>query len=72
MKGTVKFYVPLRGYGFIVPEIDTGSPEPRDIWFCRQHLPHPSDFPAEGQPVEYELAPSPIAGKKRAQRVWPR
>jgi cold shock CspA family protein len=33
MRGCVKFYLPQKGYGFVVPESDTGAPEIRDVWF---------------------------------------
>ncbi len=48
-KGTVKIYLPEKGYGFIAP--DGGK---KDIFFDSANLDTPNKHIAEGQRVEFE------------------
>ena len=64
-KGIVKFFDTRKGFGFIIPEDESG-----DV-FVHQTAIHAKGFRslAEGEPVEYELQNDPRTGKQVAHNV---
>ena len=56
--GTVKWFDPAKGFGFITP--DGGGP---DVFVHHSVLPHGVNSLAEGQPVEYEAETTPRGAK---------
>lgn len=58
MEGTVKWFDPQKGFGFLVP--DGGGP---DVFVHHSVLPEDVRTLAEGQPVEYETEPTPRGEK---------
>jgi len=56
--GTVKWFDPAKGFGFITP--DDGGP---DLFVHQSVLPSGTDSLREGQKVEYEAESTPRGGK---------
>jgi CspA family cold shock protein len=64
-KGTVKFFNPEKGYGFILPE--NGG---RDVFVHVRALQRAGLQPLqEGQPVEYETETDKRSGKLQVRRI---
>jgi cold shock protein len=64
LAGTVKWYDPAKGFGFITP--DGGGP---DVFVHHSVLPPTAECLAEGQQVEYEAESTPRGAKVTVLQV---
>ena len=64
MKGTIKFFSDVRGWGFLTP--DEGG---NDLFFHHSALADPQCLPSDGQSCEFEIGTDPKKGRPCAVNV---